>query len=310
MKRLNLLAWGMALVLFSSCEEEPPFIDYNPPKILFDTTYIDNNIPAPQRKITLLEDISGVKCPNCPDATKIALATKTELQGRLNLVVIHPNISALGSFVDPVTTPFVSKQDFRTDAGKAICEQIIGTPNSLPRGSVDRVKFTDQLAILTDRTIWNAKIKERDALTTPVNLEIKQLPAAANQILIEVSMHYTQAQTDSNYLSVMLLEDSMIDVQEYQTVVDGIITQKFDSAYVHNHVLRDMFTLYTGELLNKSGITLTAGRVIKKRYLYNIPSDRPRFIITKKHTKILAFVHRNSATNKDVLQSQEIEINE
>ena len=310
MKKLQLIVWCIAALLFCGCEEESPFIDYNPPKILFDTTYIDNNLPPAQRKITLLEDVSGVKCPNCPDATKIALATKNELQARLHIVVIHPNIPALGSFVDPVTTPFVSKQDFRTDAGKAICEQIIGTPNSLPRGCVDRVKFNDQIAILTDRTVWNSKIKERDVLTTPVNLEIEQLPSAPNQILIEVSMHYTQPQTDSNYLSVMLLEDSMIDVQEYQTIIDGVITQKFDSAYAHNHVLRDMFTLYTGELLNKSGITLVAGRVIKKRYLYTIPTDKPKVIIRKKHTRVLAFVHRNSATNKEVLQSREIEVNE
>jgi hypothetical protein len=183
MKKLQLIVWCIAALLFCGCEEESPFIDYNPPKILFDTTYIDNNLPPAQRKITLLEDVSGVKCPNCPDATKIALATKNELQERLHIVVIHPNIPALGSFVDPVTTPFVSKQDFRTDAGKAICEQIIGTPNSLPRGCVDRVKFNDQIAILTDRTVWNSKIKERDVLTTPVNLEIEQLPSAPNQIL-------------------------------------------------------------------------------------------------------------------------------
>lgn len=300
------------MMLFTACEEEPPFIDMNPPKVVFDTAYIDNNLPTPQQKTVLLEDISGVKCPNCPAATKIALSTKAELNGRLNIVVIHPKISALSVLVDPVTSPYKSTQDFRTEAGKTICNDIVGVPNALPRGCIDRVHFNDQSGIVIDRTVWNTKIKERDELTSPVNIEIEQIASTADKIIIEVTLHYTQTQTDSNYLSVMLLEDGMVDVQEYDTIIDGVQSQRYKSDYTHNHVLRDMFTLYTGDILNKADVSLVAGRVIKKRYVYNIPApdyaQQFPVIIRKQNTKALAFVHRNGANNKEVLQSYEIEL--
>lgn len=298
-------------MLVTGCEEEPPFIDYNPPKVAFDTSYIDNSVVAPQRKVTLLEDVSGVRCPNCPDATKIAKEVRTNLNGRLNIVVIHPNIGSLGSFVNPVSSP-KSKQDYRTNAGKSICEQIIGIPNSLPRGCVDRVKFTDMSDILIDRTVWASKATERDALTSPVNIELTQIPSPDNQIIIDIKIRYTQEQTDTNYLSIMLLEDSIIDVQEYQETIGGNTVTKFDEAYTHNHVLRDMFTLYTGDVLNKAGVTLISGRVIEKRYIYNIPApDLTKtypVIIKKANTKALAFVHKNSGSSKEVLQSHEIDL--
>lgn len=310
---IGSLAGMILLTIFSGCEEEPPFIDYNPPKVTYDTSYIDNTSVTPQRKVVLLEDVSGVKCPNCPDATYIAKSTRAELGGRLNFVVIHPNISSLSSFVKPIeASPFLSYHDFRTNAGKSICEQIIGVPNSLPRGCVDRVKFSDMSEILTDRTVWNSKIKARDALTSPVNIELTQIPGLPNQIILEVAVRYTQAQTEDNFLSIMLLEDSITDVQEYQDTTGGGSTVKFNPNYVHNHVLRDMFTLYTGDILNKENVTLVAGRVIKKRYIYNIPapdmSAKFKFVINRANTRALAFVHNNKTGNREVLQSHEIEL--
>ena len=69
----NICRIAFALLFLVSCEEEPPGINYTPTKVAFEETYIDaSNVPTPQLREVLVEDISGVRCVNCPDAAIIA----------------------------------------------------------------------------------------------------------------------------------------------------------------------------------------------------------------------------------------------
>ena len=55
--------------MFSACEEVPPAIDFSEPVVPSkDSTYTVSTEPPAQHKAVLIEDITGVRCINCPDA--------------------------------------------------------------------------------------------------------------------------------------------------------------------------------------------------------------------------------------------------
>ena len=73
MKQFVWIGLSMALA-FTACEEIPPYIDYSVPVVpKKDTTYIASVIPAAQHKAVIIEDITGVRCNNCPSAAQKAM---------------------------------------------------------------------------------------------------------------------------------------------------------------------------------------------------------------------------------------------
>ncbi len=296
----NLSFAFLTLLAFHACKEEPPYINYNPLNLSFDSTYIDPTPAVPQKRAILFEDFTGVQCVNCPAAQQIIHKLDTIYQGQLNAVALHPNLTSLGLNVRPI--PGKSRYDFRTNAAADICTQILGSLGSLPRGCVDRVRFSGQPEIYFSSTDFEAKVAERlnMAPLAPVNITLKAIETGLNpnEIGIDITIRYTQTQNDSNLLSIMLLQDSVIDAQEKQ---EGAQVYTIDD-YVHMHLQRDMFTNHTGDLLNKDeNTTLVQGRVFQKRYI--ITNDNA--LADKKHLSALAFVHK-SGSNKEVLQSAKI----
>ena len=92
--------WVTLLFIFG-CTEVPPFIDFSEPILLAkDTTYITTDIPQNVLKNVLIEDISGVKCNNCPKAADIAhdIQGKNDL-GRVVVMTLHSN--KYGAFTAP-----------------------------------------------------------------------------------------------------------------------------------------------------------------------------------------------------------------
>jgi hypothetical protein len=307
MKNLFFVFGLMAIIW--GCKEEPPYINYDEPNTTIDTTWLKTSPSAAQVKQVLVEDFTGVKCANCPDATKITVALQDANPGRVNVVGIQ-----LLNLQDPYTKPIdedghKSKQDMRTQAGSDIAINIVGIPSSLPSGDVNRVKFDDKPEILLSRTDWTAKTNAELTKPTPVNInlawvtEINGKPVADNEIWVDVILEYTEALSDTNYLTIMLLEDSIIDVQEYVDYTPFPPVTSFNDNYVHMHVLRGIMTATTGDLINKKDAPLVPGRTFLKRYKYTVTNS----LWKRKHMKAIAFVHKNNAA-KDILQSVEVEL--
>lgn len=301
MKRSAYILAVICLII-ASCKEEPPAINFDQSRQLTDTFYINPTPDTPQLKTVLLEDISGVKCVNCPDAAVIANGIVQAFPERVNVVVLHPDLDALSSFVKPIDKEgYKSKYDFRTKDAAAICN-LVGVPGSLPRGLINRVKFADQPERTMPRTDWHAKAQEELNKPSPVNIDLhSEYQPSTQKGSINVKVQFTEPATGKYYISVALIEDSLIDVQEYQDPVTFEV--KFNPEYVHMHILRDVITAATGDLLNVSdNATLVKGRVFERAYEYDLS---PGYV--PKNTKILVFVHDDS--NKiNVIQSKEIHV--
>jgi hypothetical protein len=240
-----------SLVMLSSCEEEPPFIDLtDPDKVLRDTTYISTTIPAAQDKVVLIEDISGVNCVNCPDAAVKAEDIKALHGERVVITTLLPTKEILKEFTDP--------KNIFTDFTNVKVDQLlnaIGPPSGLPSGMVDRKDFGNgkTLAIVT----WDGHVNSQLQQSSSVNIELEnEFIADKNELIITTRVTYTENQTDSfQNISIMLLESNMIGVQKDR---NGI-----NQNYNFKHVLRDFITRPLGDPIT---VSLVKGRVVERQY--------------------------------------------
>lgn len=300
----GILILGLLSIIWG-CKKEEPYINYDELNATIDTTWLKPTPSPAQTKQILLEFVTGVRCTNSNVGAKIAHDIADANPGRINIVSLHPNSPALSTFTTPSNEPgHTSKYDFRTEAAGDICENILGIPNSLPKGGINRKKFSDQPDILMDRANWAAKANDELAVPAPVNINLVQVTEIngtqilPDEIWIDIAIEYTKAITDNNYITIVLLEDSIVDVQEYTDFSQPIPSPAYNNDYVHMHVMRDVITASTGDLINKNDAPLVPGRVFLKRYKYTVKNTGWR----RTHLHAVAFVHQNSAS-KDVLQS-------
>ncbi|MEX0968347.1 MAG: Omp28-related outer membrane protein [Bacteroidia bacterium] len=276
----------LAVGLITGCKEMPPFIDMTPEVVdttLTDTTYVASTTQASQQKNVLIEDFTGVRCPNCPAAQVVASTIADENPGRVVVVSLHPSGSGVGALVTPLDE---SKYDFRRDAAADILS-LLGLFNGLPIGAVDRIKF-EQNILITDAK-WKGYTQQRLQVETPVNLILEtEYDAALNEVVITTELHYTQDVSEENYISIGILESHMIDWQKDDQV--------YVEDYEHNHVLREMITISAGKKLTPQ---LEKGRVIIKQYRVKL---NPEYVA--ENLDIVAFVHQKGS-GLDVLQVQQ-----
>ncbi len=308
MKKIVSFIAPVVMLFFAACKEEPPYINYTPQYVTYETTYVDlANVPIAQAREVLIEDISGVRCPNCPEATYTINSLKRDYPGRVNAITIYPNTAALNSLTLPVNKPsegFVSKYDLRTDIGAQILATL-GTPNSLPNGYVDRKIYTGKPARFIDYTEWLGRLLEEKDSVTPVNIWLTNSYGADGALNADLKLTFTADLTGDYYITLALVQDSIIDVQEY---TDPNVGATYNAYYAHRHVLRSMFTSSLGDKLNTPTLLLERGRVAIKRYSLLLGPEPNKPAWDKKHMEIVAFVHRGS--DGVVVQSKTFEVSE
>ena len=308
MKKLRILFSSIVLLTLVACEEVPPLINYEESKSLKDTTYVLSSVPPAEPKNVLLEDVSGVKCVNCPDATIIAKSIMAAFPGRAFTTVLHPNLNSLSSFVSPITKAgHESRFDFRTNDAKEILE-LCGIPGALPRGFINRRQFADQPNRFIGRTDWYVKCEQEIQGTTPVNIDVtSEFEEAKQEGIAKIKFTYTAAVTTKQYFSIVLIEDSITDVQEYNDPQTS--TAKYNNEYNHMFVLRDVVTFAQGDPVAKDTATsFVPGRVFEKEYKYTMNvSDKIK--VNPKNAKLLVFVHEG-APDLNILQVKQIRVKE
>ncbi len=301
-KALQIIA--LSIFALASCDEEaPPGLNFTPERSVFDTTYITNTIPAAQATNVLIEDFTGVKCPNCPRAQGVAKKLMSDYPGRVFVMAMHPGKGLLATLTSPFKKPgddHNSKYDFRTEEAADLLTMLGGT-SQLPIGSINRTLFSpSESAILINDNKWPGKTSEKLLTTSIVNIDTFGTKGVyyvdANTIRINVKLTYTSASTDSQFVSIAIIEDSLIDCQEDGAMVNEI--------YLHNHILRRMITPTTGSQLKAS---IVPGRVFEKTYDYQFA---PNETWNRQNLKLVVFVHNgtNGANKFVVQQVKEYEI--
>ena len=281
--RITALIASTALLGLAACTEIGPPIDFTDNTALTDTTYMDT-VPAPDHKVVLFEEFTGVHCVNCPIGHQLSTQIQAAHADSIVLVAIHNS--------NPLADPFEGEEDFRTPEGIQISDNLGGTA-AIPCAAIDRVDFDQDSKVAEYTPFWDTRVKTRLKEVPPMNIALKSHYSAADRTLtVTVTVRYTQAVSQPNHLSVMLIESNIISPQK-------LPDNSVDSNYVHMHVLRDMLTPVNGVLLDADK---QPGRVFIKEFRITLPPSW-----NEAECEVVAFVH-NIGTSQEVYQAAGVHV--
>lgn len=235
----------------------------------------------------LVEELTGVKCTNCPDGTRL-LVDLQNTYGEDNLIVV--SIHAAPDFSDPYTGPNGNLYDFRTDNGKAMAD-FIGPFEGAPCASVSRFLPPNATSLfVVPHTEWPGLITAEFAKDYKLGLFVQNsYDSVSRQLDILVNIAPEETLSGDHRLTVVITQDSIRDVQNDNNVIV--------KNYVHRHVLRDVITQPSG---NEIAEPLTAGALISKTFSLKLKDTWDA-----KHCSVVAYVHHTGTPDKVVLQATE-----
>lgn len=173
-------------------------------------------------RCVLLEDYTGVRCVNCPDAAAEIKQLQAAYPNNLVVVGIYP--------MEPngLTLPYPGDMDLRTDAAQTYAKAF--QIEEFPKGMVNRKSVLNYQA-------WGGAIQEvfDDSTADYVNLAASAQLSGTN-IQVSINGNFKQdypADGDINVIA-MIVEDN---INARQQTHEGV-----NKEYVHSHVLRDVIS--------------------------------------------------------------------
>lgn len=279
-------------LILNGCKEEPPTIDFTDNSKsdtgLVDTMFLKSQPSSPQLKNVLIEDFTGVRCPNCPDAQTKAKAYAAANPGRVILTANYT--SEPNSLTRPYN--FGSNLDMRTKYATDLYT-LLGKSNGLPSGAVDRVLYPGETGTLIQNSDnWSGYGNQRLALTPSFNLDIQNTYDGGSRTLkVRITAEATKFLNDTVSLTVSLVENKLIAPQETRTDID--------TNYEHEHVLRALLTSFQGKELKQP---YQAGTTYIKEFRFVLPAGWK-----EENIYTVAYIHR-SGSGYEVHQVQQKKI--
>lgn len=271
-----------------ACTEVPPYINYGADvELRKDTCYTVKDIPDPQDRNAMVEDISGVRCVNCPEAAEAAHAIDLKYPGRVVVATLHPTSNAT------LTTP-IGNDTFNTAEAENIY-QLIGRAQGLPTGCVNRKEFSGESRIAVAPAKWMAYAEDILAEKSIVNIEFaSEVDTNQRIVKLDVMTTFTKDDPTPSFLTIMVLESGIIQPQSRRDAIDY--------EYEHEDILRFTHTNYSGLLLSNES---QRGDVCEKSFDISIPEK-----INLDHVTIAVMVNKIDEDNKEVLQCTEVLLGE
>ncbi len=302
MKKQFLIVAGI-VSLFTACKEKPPIIKLTETAVtIADTTYV-GDVPAPQDRNVLIEEFTGASCTNCPAAHEELEQREKDNPGRLNVLALY--------IKGPIQTtpPHDAQYDFRHQDSKVISDAIFGGVNQLPTAGVDRRPVAGVVKL--DRGAWGAAIQSALAVPDSINLTVYSgyNPDTQEDTII-CTMSYPYAITFGHNLHVALVQDNVVDVQEYPT--NDPVHPGSDEEYDFTNIIRSMATtIPLGDPILTSMPAKEPGRVIVKVYILDTKKINDRAFVAEKmppfvpaDSRIVAWITNSS--NQQVMQSAQV----
>lgn len=288
MKTIYLLSSLAAVLAFGSCKEKGTAIDFGTIPTASDTSYISSKIEAPDKKVVLVEEFTGVSCAPCPKWRQLLDNVSAQHPEQVAVMELH--------FDFPQCEPIAnySKYDFRVSDATDIASVIYGSLNQIPLAGIDRSPVNNSRSL--EPAAWASSIEKRLQETPPANIKIESsYEASSKNATIVISVLYTRSVTKKQFLSVAVLEGGIIDAQK--TLTD---TEK---EYEFKHTFRDMITDIKGDEFLEDLPTKEAGRIYKRTLIYPVDGNwKPE------KCKIVAFVHNGDPDDKEILQAAETDL--
>jgi hypothetical protein len=282
--RNTFLLPALLAIAFASCDviDDPE----NPiPGEVNDCTGVGNG--AGFRRV-LIEDLTGFRCPNCPQAAEAAALLKGVYCEDLIVVAVH----CTPTFASPTTTPpDPFSTDLRTVAGEAYVAAF--SPPGLPNGLVSRRAYSgSQVVGFGD---WSSAVA--DILGQPAQFEIEfeqvNYNVGTQTLDLDVRIDALRDTVGEHNLVVYLLESGIVEGQEDNRVDGGVVYP-----YTHDHVLRDNINgtwgtqAFIGNIVTGQDTLLTFSN-------YVLPAN----VLDANNCSLVAYIYR--VDNDEVMQVSE-----
>lgn len=218
-KHILTLLWCTMMLL--ACEEKEIII----PPLEVPTT----------GKTVVVEDLTGVRCPNCPSANARLEAIKSIYGENLIIIGVHGNL---------LTRPLnESKYDLRSEASvflESSYSPLIGKPSAVINRKVHQ-EFSQIANPLQDQ--WQTIIERELQLDQLIAIQV-EIIATSVDYQVNIGLLPLIDINQELFLHALLIENDIIDAQED---IDRVIPD-----YEHNHVLRSMITPVGGISISES----------------------------------------------------------
>lgn len=239
-------------------------------------------------KNVLIEEFTGVACPNCPAGHKVVSDICAEFPGRIFPINIHCTDYANNTY----TTKYGNNI--------AALSELTGVPSA----AINRHLFSGKSAIAVGRGDFKKCSQQIMNEKAPLNIAAKAvIDKTTRHMSVAVRMYYTENSAKAkNKINIAILQDN---VYGQQSNMNDNPDQVVNGKYRHMHMLRDLILGQWG----KESSPTTQGTDIYQRYEYDIPEKlgSPNAIkAVLEDLKVVVFV--TESNNKEVLNCCEAEI--
>ncbi|MFT3884222.1 MAG: Omp28-related outer membrane protein [Flavobacteriales bacterium] len=239
----------------------------------------------------LIEDLTGFRCPNCPQAAEEA----RKIQSLYCKDVVIVSLHVTSTFAAPTVAPYTT--DFRTPAGNAYMTVPGLTPTGLPSGLISRRVFGNSRTL--GRTSWGSATAA--IIGEPAGFEVLIDTIIHNRITgaydFRVRIPVLQPISGDHNLTIYLTEDHVMDAQ-----MDNRYNPPDIFPFDHRHVLRDNVNGTWGDPVVTGSAAV--GDTIKRTFSYPLPAN----VLNPANCALVAFVYRTD--NYEVMQVSERKLNE
>lgn len=271
MKKIYIFGSLMAAMSLVSCDNIAP-----------EDRYIDVERNHSE-KVVLLEEFTGQRCVNCPDAAEIVEQLHHAHPDNFIAVGMHPSASGFTQPLGPV--------NLRCEAAD-VYFNAFGKPQEFPTAIIDRTQFNGSL-LLNNKQLWASYVEQELAKETPVDIAMESAyNVETRELTINYGVEYTSVVDYGVSFQLWIIENKIIAPQ-YIHGEPGI-----NREYEHNHVLRDAINGFWGVELGNDFV----------------PTDKTEgsatYVVNEKwvpeNCQVVGFVYRNS--DKVVLQAHILDV--
>lgn len=276
----TLLSSLLALALLSGCDI------INAPK--GDSAQPVNPVAGVTRRV-LLEDCTGARCSNCPQAAVIAADLQTlynQNEDRVIVVAIH----MVPQYAEPLPPNYTT--DFRTPAGNEYALHYDMAALGLPRGLINRKPYNGSPAIA--RSNWSSAVAQVIDLPPDMDLwfDSFNFNIATNEVTTSVKVAVINAINGPHNLTVYLTEDHVIDWQ-----MNNLMNPPDVPNYDHRHVLRDNLNGTWGDVIIPS--SAQPGDTLTKSFTYTLPPvGAVNHVINTSNCALVAYVYSTAGADQ------------
>ncbi len=243
-------------------------------------------------KVMFVEAFSGVRCVNVPGAMSYIAGIDSANAGKVIEIAMYSKLDA------PLSDSFIGSKSSYKCSDADYLRNLLG-PSSL--GNVPQLCLNRKLLVPKDGIgmyLWDFQSQFANQLssdqTSPANISFisKSYDLATGTISGQIQVQYGSSISDTDYLSVAIKENNLVDLQEAPG--NGGLS-KVDSYYVHNNVLRKY--IYPEQGIKLPGAT--AGKTFVVSFTTKIPANW-----NSNNLMIVGILHKQNSVTGNYYVSQ------